>query len=394
MKHTALRRVGLLLALLLAAVSLAGGAGAVTIKNVKIASGIMTWTPLSGASDYYVGVDGHYASKASGLDLDAFIEELLASGEIQNTPTHVIGMDAFDENGSSVGEWTGKYSYLSPNYPEYKVPTVALKRSAAIAADGTLSWQAYSTGTAYYGYGAASGKVSVSNMTTDLSVNIHSYIDAMASSGDLPTASSYKVTLQAIDGAGKVLDSWSKTIKYKPKITKTSLNPETATVSGISDKGYTWTGKAIKPKLAGLFVQSKVLKQGTDYTVAYKANKNVGIGKVVITGKGRFKGTLTLPSTINPKGTKLASLKAGKRSITAKWKAQAKQTTGYEVQYATTKAFKGATTVRVKGTKKTGAALKALKSGKKYFVRVRTYKVAGGKTYYSAWSAPLNAKAK
>lgn len=35
---------------------------------------------------------------------------------------------------------------------------------------------------------------------------------------------------------------------------------------------------------------------------------------------------------------------------------------------------------------KTSAIVKKLKSGKKYYVRVRAYKVVGGKKYYSAWA--------
>lgn len=38
---------------------------------------------------------------------------------------------------------------------------------------------------------------------------------------------------------------------------------------------------------------TKVLKNGTDYTVTYSANKAVGTAKVTVTGKGSYKGTVT-----------------------------------------------------------------------------------------------------
>ena len=40
----------------------------------------------------------------------------------------------------------------------------------------------------------------------------------------------------------------------------------------------------------------------------------------------------------------------------------------------------------MKGYKKTSRTIRKLKRGKKYYVRVRTYKKVNGKNYYSAWS--------
>ena len=61
--------------------------------------------------------------------------------------------------------------------------------------------------------------------------------------------------------------------------------------------------------------------------------------------------------------------------------------TGYQVQTATNKSFTaGKKTYKVKGYSKTARTFKNLKGGKKYYVRVRTYKVVDGETYYSKWS--------
>lgn len=66
------------------------------------------------------------------------------------------------------------------------------------------------------------------------------------------------------------------------------------TVSGIQSKTY--NGKArtqnvsVKIKVHGTW---KTLKDGTDYSVSYKNNKNAGTASVLITGKGNFKGTVT-----------------------------------------------------------------------------------------------------
>lgn len=62
---------------------------------------------------------------------------------------------------------------------------------------------------------------------------------------------------------------------------------------------------------------------------------------------------------------------------------KASSISGYQIQYGTKKNFKGAKAVKTKATTK---YLTKLSKNKKYYVRVRTYKVISGKTYYSSWS--------
>ena len=83
------------------------------------------------------------------------------------------------------------------------------------------------------------------------------------------------------------------------------------------------------------------------------------------------------------KASKINSVKnyKGKKAkVTVK---KAASVTGYQIQYGTKKNFKGAKAVKTKATTKT---LTKLAKNKKYYVRVRTYKVVSGKTYYSSWS--------
>lgn len=93
--------------------------------------------------------------------------------------------------------------------------------------------------------------------------------------------------------------------------------------------------------------------------------------------------------------------KGGKKAITITWKKLSKanqgNVTGFEVQYSTKGNFKGAKTKRVSGKAKTSAKLTKLKSGTKYYVRVRAYKdvkLSTGKTVrvYGNWSKKLSAK--
>ena len=42
---------------------------------------------------------------------------------------------------------------------------------------------------------------------------------------------------------------------------------------------------------------------------------------------------------------------------------------------------------RIKKNKTTSKQIKGLKKGKKYYVRIRSFKTVSGKKYYSAWGA-------
>lgn len=87
------------------------------------------------------------------------------------------------------------------------------------------------------------------------------------------------------------------------------------------------------------------------------------------------------------KAPKLSKLTAGKKSIKVKWKKKEADTTGYEIQYSTSKKFKKNITSKViDKTTKNSAKIKKLKANKKYYVRIRSYKKDGTKTIYSDWS--------
>ena len=128
--------------------------------------------------------------------------------------------------------------------------------------------------------------------------------------------------------------------------------------------------------------------RGTDYKLAYAKNKNVGVARVTVKGLGAFAGSATDATfTIVPKAAKLKKLVQAKKALKVTWAKQAKQVGGYQILLATDKKFKkGKKTVVVAGAKKTSKQVKGLKSKKRYFVKIRTYKKAAGTTYYSAWS--------
>ena len=95
-----------------------------------------------------------------------------------------------------------------------------------------------------------------------------------------------------------------------------------------------------------------------------------------------------------PKSTKIKKVKGSKKAIAVEW-VKTKGVKGYEIQVATDKKFKkNKKTVTVKKQKTTKTTVKKLKAKKKYYVRVRTYKIVNGKKVYSSWSKVKSVKTK
>ena len=98
--------------------------------------------------------------------------------------------------------------------------------------------------------------------------------------------------------------------------------------------------------------------------------------------------------TAKPKKTSIKKLSKGKKKFTVTW-AKVSGVKGYQIQYSSDKKFKkNNKSVTVTKQKTTKATVKKLKSKKKYYVRVRTYKTVNGKKIYSSWSKVKSVKTK
>ena len=174
----------------------------------------------------------------------------------------------------------------------------------------------------------------------------------------------------------------SETNPAKPGAQSRSIKE--AKVDAIADQAY--TKKALKPKVRAAYAGA-VLKEGTDYTLSYKNNKKTGKASVTLTGKGSYTGTQTVYFRIVPKKASIAKAAAtGSRTIKVVWKKD-KKAAGYQIQYCLKRSFKkGAKTINIKKNRTVSRDIKKLKGGKKYYVRVRAYKVIDGKKAYGAYS--------
>ena len=210
-----------------------------------------------------------------------------------------------------------------------------------------------------------------------------------------------KATQTEVDAQVKSLKAAISALVEKEPEPKPEPQPEVKKVGSVALKTtvYTYNGKVKKPAVVAKNDKKKVIS-ASDYTVKYAAGrKNVGKYSVTVTFKNGYKGKYTKTFTILPKATKMSSVKAAKKAFTAKWAKQSVQTSGYQVQYSTSKNFKKSVkTSTITKNKTVSKTVKKLSAKKTYYVRVRTYKTVkvNGKSVklYSGWSSAKSVKTK
>ena len=101
---------------------------------------------------------------------------------------------------------------------------------------------------------------------------------------------------------------------------------------------YTYTGKAIKPKVTVRFKDGSLIPE-SEYTVKYSNNTAVGVATATVTGKGgSVKGTYKKTFVIKPEKNSISSLTAGNGCFRLKWKKATAGAVGYQVLYCRDKA--------------------------------------------------------
>lgn len=185
-------------------------------------------------------------------------------------------------------------------------------------------------------------------------------------------------------------------IAMKPTENPTPAQQKPSINIKVSKTTFTYNGKVQKPKVV-VKVGNKTISSAS-YTITWsKGCKNVGTYKITVKLKGNYSGSKTVSYKIVPKGTSLVQAVSGKAKqnlIKVTWKKQRVQTSGYQIQYGLLSNFKGAKTLTVKGTTKTGVTIKKLKRGKTYYLRIRTFRKIGNQTYISGWSKAKKVKVK
>ena len=256
----------------------------------------------------------------------------------------------------------------------------------------------------------AAQSITASNLT--LTFPKTGTITASGNKGKL-TYKSSNTAVAAIDSTGKVTSKGAGTAKITITAAATdNYNAETKTITvTINKAAQSITAKA-KASSVAVGKTTTVSITGAKGKKSYKSS-NTSLATVTSAGKVTAKrvGTVTITATsgatanykaasktvtikIIPKPTTISSLSPAKGAITVKWKKQASQTSGYQIQYSSKSDFKTQKTVTVSGASKVSKKISGLAKKHKYYVRIRTYKTVGGKKYFSTWSSAKSVKTK
>ena len=163
-------------------------------------------------------------------------------------------------------------------------------------------------------------------------------------------------------------------------ITKRAMTGGTVSVAS----SVSFTGSNITPSVT-VKVAGRTLTNGTDYTVSYSNNKNVGKATVKITGKGNYSGSLSAKFDIVPAKQQIQKLETKYKGFYIDW-AQKGSATGYDVEYSVKANMSGTVSKHLKANKPDTLTISGLSGDKTYYVRVRSYTNVNGKVYYGAWS--------
>lgn len=132
---------------------------------------------------------------------------------------------------------------------------------------------------------------------------------------------------------------------------------------------------------------TQVLKKAT-------CKKSGSITYICQTCKKVIKKT-TIPAL---KKTSINKINSGKKSLTINFKKQSKNTSGYQISYSVKKTFADDKKKTVANFNSSSATISELKSNKKYYIRIRTYKTVkvNGKNVkmYGTWSKTKTATTK
>ena len=142
-------------------------------------------------------------------------------------------------------------------------------------------------------------------------------------------------TMPTVKRAGYAFKGWYTAKSGGTKVTtKTNLTrsltlyaqwgkqiSSTKTKVTLSTTKCYYNGSLQKPTVKSVKYGNTTLKAGTDYTVSYVNNRNIGTAKVVVKGKGKYVGTIKRTFTISEKVGKIHTVGNYKYKITATGKA-------------------------------------------------------------------------
>ena len=149
-----------------------------------------------------------------------------------------------------------------------------------------------------------------------------------------------------------------------------------------------YTGSQIKPSVT-LEYNGTTLEAGTDYTITYGVNKEVGIGRVKITFKGNYTGTRILTFIIVPATTSITKITSTSKGVVGVTYNKSIGATAYQIGYRE----RGSSTWKYVRTTALTKNITGLNTNR-YEIKVRPYVTIDGANYYGSWSKGIGINVK
>ena len=177
----------------------------------------------------------------------------------------------------------------------------------------------------------------------------------------------------------------NRSIKNKwPLVQSTSLYVCLADDNWQRETTYVYDGKKHKPAVTVKRNYTGKTVPKKNYSVKYLTDcRSIGVHRIQIKLKGDFRGTIIREFTIAPQNAMLNDLVMTSNSATVSWNVPKKtkeQITGYMIQYTDGEGGfystpeKDIHLIKIKNSNKLKYTIKGLTKGKRYFVRITTYK--------------------
>ena len=168
---------------------------------------------------------------------------------------------------------------------------------------------------------------------------------------------------------------------------KTEKKDITKLKNKINTSIHTYTGEKRTPSVK-IYDGNNTLKEGQDYTVKYKNNKNPGKATITVKGKGNYKGTIIKYFYIAPQKEKIKSVifSSTFTKATIKWEKDNKAD-GYIIYMSETKDGEYTKIKTIKNKKTTEYTKKGLDPDKIYYFKIRGYKNVDGKKICKFYSS-------
>ena len=283
----------------------------VTVKNGS--------TTLVNGTDYSV-------SYSNNTNIGTATVTITGKGKYSGSTSKTFTITAKKISGCTMTLSSSSFTYTGSAIQ----PTVTIKNGSTTLVNGTDYTLSYSNntnvGTATVtatGKGKYTGTISKTfTISAKSATNINGCTMTLSGTSFEYTGSAIQPTVTIKNGSTTLVNGTDYTLSYSNNtnvgtatVTATGKGNYTGTISKtftitakkisgctmtLSSSSFTYTGSAIQPTVT-IKNGSTTLVNGTDYTLSYSNNTNVGTATVTATGKGKYTGTISKTFTISAK---------------------------------------------------------------------------------------------